>query len=203
MTTATPPEPKAPVRERGAGEESIFRVASQIFRERGYHATSMRAISSALGMQPAALYYYYPGKENLLFRIMESAIDALTARVIEAVNPADPAPQRLRQAIDAHVTAVADHLDELGVFFQELRALSPKSRELIQAKRDRYERIFRDILQDGVDSGELTKVDPRLAGFVILAACNWLYSWFKPDGAYRPEEIATAFGDMLLHGLLP
>jgi AcrR family transcriptional regulator len=203
MTTAIQTEPKAPARERGAGEENIFRVACHIFRERGYHATSMRAISSTLGMQPAALYYYYPGKENLLFRIMESAIDALTARVLEAINPADPAPQRLRQAIGAHVTAVADHLDELGVFFQELRALSPKRREVIQAKRDRYEHIFRDILQDGVDSGELTRVDPRLAGFVILAACNWLYSWFKPDGAYRPEEIAAAFGDMLLHGLLP
>ena len=203
MTSAAQTEPKAPVRERGSGEENIFRVACHIFGERGYHATSMRTISSALGMQPAALYYYYPGKENLLFRIMDYAIDALTTRVLDAVNPADPAPQRLRQAIDAHVTAVADHLDELGVFFQELRALSPKRREAIQAKRDRYEHIFRDILQDGVDSGELSQVDPRLAGFLILAACNWLYSWFKPDGAYRPEEIATAFGDMLLHGLLP
>jgi len=179
----------------------ISRVACRIFRERGYHATSMRTIAAALGWQAAALYYYFPGKEDLLFRIMDEAVDVLTDRVLAAIDP-DAAPaDRLRQAMGAHITAVADHLDELSVFLNEMKALSPPRRERIQEKRDRYERIFRDILADGIARGEIVAPDPRLAGLLILAACNWLYSWYRPDGAHTPEEIATAFSDMILSGL--
>jgi len=184
------------------GEETISAVACHIFRERGYHATSMRAIASALGMQPAALYYYYPGKEELLFSIMDTAVEALTSYVETHIDPEATAPERLRQAITAHVTAIAYHLDELSVFLHEMKSLSPKRRELIQAKSNRYEHIFRDILHDGITSKQFNDVDPRLARFMVLAACNWIYNWYKPEGTYNPEDIAQAFGDMMLHGLL-
>lgn len=182
---------------------TISRVACSIFRERGYHATSMRAISSALGMQPAALYYYYPGKEDLLFSIMETAVNALTRYVRHEIDPNAPAPVRLRQAITAHITAIADHLDELSVFLHEMKSLGPDKQPVVQAKRDAYEQIFRGILEDGVRSGEFRDVDPRLAGFLVLAACNWLYNWYSPGGRYRPQEIAASFSDMILQGLLP
>lgn len=195
MTTEAAP------RSRDVREAYVARVACRIFRERGYHATSMRTIASELGWQPAALYYYYPGKEELLFSIMEGAVDALTRRVLDAVEPGAPTDEQLGQAIRAHITSVADHLDELSVFLHETKALGPDRREIIQTKRDRYERVFRDILERGVARGDLKDVDPRLAGFLILAACNWLYSWYRPGGAYGPEEIATAFTDMLLRGI--
>jgi AcrR family transcriptional regulator len=189
--------------EVGGSEETIYRVACCIFRERGYHATSMRAIASALDMQPAALYYWYPSKEDLLFNIMETAVDALTRFVQEAIEPEAAAPVRLRQAITAHILTIADHLDELTVFLHEVKSLGPKRREIIQAKQNRYERIFREILRDGVHSGELRDVDPRLGGFMILSACSWLYNWYRPDGPYRPQDIAAGFADMILRGLQP
>jgi AcrR family transcriptional regulator len=185
------------------GDEMISRVACRIFRERGYHATSMRTIASALGIQPAALYYYYPSKEDLLFRIMDSAVDALTERVLAEIHSDAPAPRRLEQAITAHITAIAGHLDELSVFLHEMKALSAGPRSAVQAKRDRYEHIFRDILEDGVATGQFGQVDPRLAGFLTLAACNWLYNWYRPEGSYTPDEIAASFSQMILRGLLP
>jgi AcrR family transcriptional regulator len=161
----------------------------------------MRTIASALGWQPAALYYYYPSKEDLLFSIMDSAVDALTERVLCAVDASAPPPERLRSAIGAHITAVADHLDELSVFLNEIKALGPDHRRRIQAKRDRYEFLFRDILDEGVRTGKLAPVDPRLAGFLILAACNWLYSWYHPEGELTPDEIAEQFSQMILKGI--
>jgi AcrR family transcriptional regulator len=183
------------------GEDQVSRVACRIFRERGYHATSMRAISSALGWQPAALYYYYASKEELLFSIMENAVDTLTAYVREHVDPEDPPPERLRQAITAHITLIADHLDELSVFLHEMKSLSSRKREVIQAKSARYEHIFRDILHDGIESGEFAIENPRLARYLILSACNWIYNWYRPEGSYRPADIASTFNDMILNGV--
>lgn len=205
MTAGSPAPSSAPMWGREAaraGEETISRIACRIFRERGYHATSMRAIASALGMQPAALYYYYPSKEGLLFSIMDSAVDALTGYVQAHIDQDAAPPERLQQAITAHITAIADHLDELSVFLHEMKSLSPKRREAIQLKSTRYEHIFRDILHDGMVQGDFAAVDPRLARIMILSACNWLYNWYRPDGSHAPEDIAAAFGTMLLHGLL-
>jgi AcrR family transcriptional regulator len=197
----------ATVREKGSarapGEEQVSREACRIFRERGYHATSMRAIASALGWQPAALYYYYPSKEDLLFRIMENAVDTLTRYVREHTDPEASPPERLRQAITAHVTLIADHLDELSVFLHEMKALSPKRQEILQAKSARYEHIFRDIITEGIKRGEFSTSDPRLARYLILSACNWIYNWYSPEGPYRPAGIAEAFCDLILNGLAP
>jgi AcrR family transcriptional regulator len=211
MTTGIKPSAasrsQAAGRSQGPGvrfqtrEDEVSRVACRIFRERGYHATSMRAIASALGWQPAALYHYYTGKEELLFSIMQRAVDTLTQFVREHVDQGSPPPERLRQAITAHTTLIADHLDELSVFLHEMKALSPKKRELIQAKSARYEHIFRDILHDGIASGEFEIANPRLARYLILSACNWIYNWYRPDGSYRPETIAAAFSDMILNGV--
>jgi AcrR family transcriptional regulator len=162
----------------------------------------MRTIASALGWQPAALYYYYPSKEELLFSIMDGAVDALTRRVLEAIKEDAPATLRLRQAITAHVTSVVDHLDELSVFLQETKALGEDRQRIIQTKRDRYEGIFREILVEGMASGDLAAWDPHLAGFLVLATCNWLYNWYSPEGAYNPKELADTFCDMILQGLL-
>jgi TetR/AcrR family transcriptional regulator, cholesterol catabolism regulator len=204
VTTAVKPETGRKVEGRESrqpGEDQISRVACRIFRERGYHATSMRVIASALGWQPAALYYYYPGKEDLLFSIMETAVDTLTRYVREHVDLNAPPADRLRQAIAAHTTLIADHLDELSVFLHEMKALSPKKREIIQAKTARYEHIFRDILNDGITSGEFADVDPRLARYLVLSACNWIYNWYRPEGSYRPDVIASAFSDMIINGI--
>lgn len=188
--------------DKAPGEEQISAVACRIFRERGYHATSMRVIAAALGWQPAALYYYYPSKEDLLFSIMETAVDTLTAYVREHVDRDASAPDQLRQAITAHVTLIAGHLDELSVFLHEMKSLEPRRREILQGKSARYEHIFRDIIQDGIRSGQIADVDPRLARYLILSACNWIYNWYRPDGSYRPGEIASGFSNMILDGLL-
>jgi AcrR family transcriptional regulator len=195
------PQAVATGESRAPGQDQVWRVACRIFRERGYHATSMRAIADAIGWQPAALYYYYPSKEELLFSIMENAVDTLSEYVRAHIDPKTAPRERLRQAIRAHVELIADHLDELSVFLHEMKSLEPKRREVLQAKSARYEHIYRDIINDGIRRGEFVVRDPRLARYLILSACNWIYNWYRPEGSYVPDEISRAFTEMLLRGI--
>jgi AcrR family transcriptional regulator len=118
-----------------------------------------------------------------------------------AHRPRRPPPERLRQAITAHVTLIADHLDEFSVFLHEMKALSPERQEILQAKSARYEHIFRDIITEGIKRGDFATSDPRLARYLILSACNWIYNWYNPDGPYRPAGIAEAFSNLILNTL--
>ena len=57
-------------------------------------------------------------------------------------------------------------------------------REQILGSGHAYQGVFRDLVAEAQREG-LTRpdVDPRVAGLSILGSTNWVYRWFRPDGA--------------------
>src|ERR1051325_1583408 len=64
----------------------ICRTAAQIFRDRGYDATSVSDIARALGITKAGLYYYFESKEALLLEITNYGLDRVRDEVIVPVR---------------------------------------------------------------------------------------------------------------------
>nr|MBA3349943.1 TetR/AcrR family transcriptional regulator [Actinomycetota bacterium] len=82
------------------------------------------------------------------------------------------------------------------------RYLSPGPRAQVQAKRDLYEGVVREIIADGVAAGEFAPgVDAAMAGRLVLSAGNWIYTWYRPDGALSAEAIGAELSDLILRGL--
>jgi AcrR family transcriptional regulator len=196
MTTPHP----LPARPR---EAELHAAATRLFRRRGYHATSMQDLGEALGMNRGSLYHYIAGKDELLWAILNRALDLLEARVVPVLaDDARPPVDRLRFAIREHLRVAADHADELSLIQIELRALAPNRQRALVERRDAYESAWRTTIQAGVDDGTLRSADVRLAGIGILSACNWFTQWYRPDGPLAVDDIADAFADLFLRGLL-
>ena len=64
----------------------ICRTAAQIIRERGFEATSLSEIASALGISKSGLYHYTNSKHALLFEIMMFGLDQIEAEVVAPVR---------------------------------------------------------------------------------------------------------------------
>jgi TetR/AcrR family transcriptional regulator, cholesterol catabolism regulator len=182
-------------------EAELHATATRLFRRRGYHATSMQDLGEALGMNRGSLYHYISGKDELLWAILNRALDLLEARVLPILDADAPAVDRLTDGIREHLRVAADHADELSLIQIELRALEPDRRREIIARRDAYEGRWRRAIQDGIDDGSLRAFDVRLAGIGILSACNWFTQWYRPDGPLGVDEVADAFGQLFLGGL--
>src|SRR5438874_13758306 len=103
-------------------EQQVRAAALRLFRDKGYHATSMRDIASEVGINKGSLYSYIRSKEDLLIPVFEQAMGVLLAQIeqITADSGLRPA-ERLKRAIHAHVIAVADNLDVLTVYLSEWR----------------------------------------------------------------------------------
>jgi hypothetical protein len=84
----------------------------------------------------------------------------------------------------------------------DLTALSPRALRRIIAKRDRFDRGIRRVLQEGMEAGAFRRGHAKLQAFAILGAVNWIPRWFDPSGSATSEEIGQAFADYLLRGLL-
>ncbi|MFG3702134.1 TetR family transcriptional regulator [Micromonospora sp. NPDC047620] len=76
--------------------EQILDAASTLFSVNGYRATSMRRIAEEVGTTKAALYYHFPGKEDILARLTEPLLDELDDALTGAERYHDPAAVRWR-----------------------------------------------------------------------------------------------------------
>jgi len=184
-------------------ETELRAAATRLFRQRGYHATSMQDLAEALGMNRGSLYHYIDSKDDLLWSILNRTFDLLEERVVRLLQGDAPPLGRLTDAIHAHLRVAADHADEMSLIQIELRSLNPERRTQLIERRDAYEAAWRGAIAAGVASGAIREVDVRLAGIGILSVCNWFTQWYRPGGELGVDEIADAFVAFFLDGLTP
>lgn len=188
--------------ETGGTRDRILRSAAALFRERGFNGASMQDLAEVVGITKSSLYHHFPSKQALLSEILANTVDRVTP-ALEAIAESDlPASERLRQAVSGHVVELIRDRDNVACFIEEGRFLAPDYMQAYIAKRDRYESYFRQIVADGIESGEFLTMDVRLASLAILGMCNWVARWYRTDGDHSPDEIATSFGNMAARGLM-
>jgi AcrR family transcriptional regulator len=186
--------------------QAIEDVASDLFRERGYAATSIRDIARALSVQGASLYAHVTSKEDVLWAIVDRAAtrfeDAADAaeRLAAAARPGDPA-EALAALVRAHVEVLTADVDEAGVFVHEWRALGLDRRPSILARRDAYERRFRRHIEDGIAIGAFGMTDPAVAASALLSALNGVATWYDSNGRLPAARIADHMVDLSLRML--
>lgn len=179
----------------------ILRAAAALFHAYGFEGTSMKQIASAAGIQKSSVYHHFPSKQDLLFDILSHTVDEAIGGLQEIVRADRPARERMHLAVRHHVVNLVNDLDNVACFVEEGKALSPPHHAAHVAKRDAYERCFRQIIEDGIARGEFRPLDVRLAGFAILGMCNWMVRWYRPGGPNTPEEIASHLGDLAVAAL--
>jgi TetR/AcrR family transcriptional regulator, cholesterol catabolism regulator len=191
---------EAPSRRR-----AIEDVASSLFRERGYAATSVRDIARALDIQGASLYAHVTSKEDVLWAIVDRAASAFEEAADRALAgghglPAD-ATNRLAALVRAHVGVIAADPELASVFVHEWRHLSGDRRDAILARRDGYERRFRKLVADGMAAGDFTSTDPAIAAAFLLTALNGIAGWYRVEGRLPADRIADHYADLAVRAL--
>jgi AcrR family transcriptional regulator len=179
----------------------ILKSAAAAFRRHGYHGASVDEIASALDMTKGNLYYYFQNKEEILFACHDYSLDELLT-LMDQVRAEDTRPDdKLRKLILAFVHMMLDELQGTALTL-DLQALGPTLMKRVIAKRDRFDHGLRAIIQQGMDDGLFRPGDPKMIGFAIMGAVNWITKWFDPAGPMTSEEIGQRFADYLVGGLL-
>src|SRR5260221_7387742 len=99
----------------------ILKVAAGLFADRGFEATTMQQIAAGVGVTAAGLYYYFPSKQNLLFEVLEAALERVVERVEAAVSAVpvdatDRAIAELRAFTYEHARFQVEEIEETAVY---------------------------------------------------------------------------------------
>ncbi|MDQ2812658.1 MAG: TetR/AcrR family transcriptional regulator [Actinomycetota bacterium] len=177
---------------------TVLDAACLLFADRGYRATSMKDIASELGVRAPSLYNHVTSKQEILYAIMDKAMDRALAALAGALDGVDDVAEQLRRATESLVLDFLRYPAEVTVCNVEVRSLDPGYRLAIVAKRDRYGARVRGIIEHGCRTGRFRTPTPQIAAFAVLEMGNSAKSWFRPGGRYTDSYVARAYGDFAL-----
>jgi AcrR family transcriptional regulator len=173
----------------------VREAALRLFAREGYAAVSMRRIAAEVGVQAGALYLYTTDKQSLLCDLMRTHLEELLA-AWAAEAPSGPPPARLAAFARFHVTWHLARPEAVFTAYMELRSLTPENFAAIEVLRRAYEDALVAILRDGVERGDFSVADVRLAGRALIAMLTGVTTWYRPDGPLGPAAVAEAYADM-------
>jgi AcrR family transcriptional regulator len=173
-------------------------AACLLFAERGYHGTSMKDIAEKLGVRAPSLYNHVASKQDMLFAIMDTAMDRAIAALEETLAGVADVSEQLRRAAESLVLDFLRYPAEVTVCNNEVRSLEAGNRLAIVAKRDQYGARVRRIIEEGCRTGRFTTRTPRIAAFAVLEMGNSAKSWFRPSGRYSDTYVAREYGEFAL-----
>ncbi len=181
--------------------DQILEAAAQIIRQKGFHAASMQDIAEAVNLQKASLYHHVSSKQEILVELLDQALDLLNERVSAVLAQNIPVDDKLRQAMRIYLGSLAEHADLAAVLLLEHRSLDPEYHDRHIPRRDRFERLWRDLIQEGVESGVFHDPDPSMTARALLGVMNWTITWYRPEGSSSIEQISDHFAALFLDGL--
>ena len=202
VSTGTESETEAAARTAAASTEGrILDVATVLFYEHGYHATTMRDVAAGVGIRAGSLYNHYASKEDLLFQIAEGVMqDLLTAGREAAAAAAEPRGQ-VRSLVRAHVLYHAEQRFRAKVADDQLNALGPERRATVVAVRDGYERLWREVIDAGRATYGWVVPDTPVVTFAITTMCTAVDVWYRENGRLTSSEIADVYEEFVLGAL--
>ena len=185
--------------------QEILRTAARLFQQRGYDATSMNDVAAALKLSKGGLYHHFQSKDEILFEIMDHAMEITQQRVLNPVRGIVDPEERLRALIRLHIEVVLSPRDrEITVMLHENHPLPPALRKRINSRKKDYVHFLESLMAEVQEKAlhhTKARVSPRAAAFALLGMINWIYQWYKPEGELQAQTLIPQFTDLIFGGI--
>ncbi len=169
----------------GARRAQILEIAARIFARKGYRGTSMRDIGDQAGVLGGSLYHHIKSKDALFVELHNAALAVAEQRVAAAIA-AQTEPWARLEAACVELLEIQLAPDSLTLpMMNDFREVPEDVRAALIARRDAFEAIFRELVEDlPLDTG----IDRSVYRNVLLSQLNGVGHWYRP-GRLSPQDI--------------
>ena len=150
--------------DRAAKVARILDAAEGLLLRDGYDATTMAAIAHAAGVASNALYWYFPGKDDLLAAVLERRLE----RAVTGVDLNSDEPFEARA-----VSALAE-LDALAILTSTVHERARHSPAVAKVHQAFHEVLSARAAQGPASAG-MTADDAQMAAAAIIAVIEGIH----------------------------
>lgn len=153
-------------------------------------------------MNQSSLYHYFKSKENILFKLMNDAVDDALATLNE-ICAADLSPQeKLNEVLGFYTRYYAGDQERLIILINEINSLSESNRRILVKKQRQYVHLLRSIINELAADNKIKEVDSTVATFAFFGMVHYTVKWYCREGAIGLDELADSFSQILTRGIL-
>ncbi|MEJ6792129.1 MAG: TetR/AcrR family transcriptional regulator [Lacinutrix sp.] len=181
-------------------KDELIKTAAILFKEKGYSAVTMRDIATAMGIKAASLYNHISSKQEILNEIIISLAEEFTKGLELIVNSDKSNLDKLSQIITLHVTITTNNTSGMASLNNDWMHLEDQLEYYLEL-RNNYEKTFLNIINQGVKSSEIKKVNPEIIMFSMLSTLRSLYLWIPNKEDSSENDIANQLSTILIQGI--
>ena len=163
--------------EQTSKRDTIYAVAAELFREKGFRATSMRELAAKVGIEAASLYNHIEGKNELLISICFKVANNFTQKMNEVESMDSDIILKIESLIRYHVYENVHNYKDVYVSDREWRNMDDPELSKYREMRRSYRKRFTSIVEKGISRGEIKKVDANTAVMIFLSAIAAVDQW--------------------------
>lgn len=182
----------------GNRRQEIVHAAARLFRDRGFHGTTVRDIALAVHMHSGSLFYHFPSKNDILhagtMEGLASCLAELEAIPVDEMTPIDYFRVLTRTQLD-HLLSDRTGLAPLVV--DEWRHLTGALRDEVMSLRNRYEALWLAAYERLAHAVGLSRHE-KFSCWFFLGALLGTKNWYVRGGEKTPQELGDVLVDWLL-----
>jgi AcrR family transcriptional regulator len=184
----------------GYDQQSVLRIAVDVFNRHGYDATSMGILADNLGISKSAIYHHVPSKGDLLKLALDHALGGLEAILEEPQAMSGAADARLEFVLRQTVAVLVERLPFVTLLLR-LRGNTEIERDALERRRA-FDHKVAGLISAARDEGSLRQdIDPRTVTRLLFGMINSIVEWYKPGGSLSPKRLADDVITMAFDGL--
>ena len=181
--------------------EIIHAIAAELFREKGFRATSMRELAAKVGIEAASLYNHIEGKNELLISICFKVANNFTQKMNEVESMDSDIISKIEALIRYHVYENVFNYKDVYVSDREWRNMEDPELSKYREMRRSYRKRFTSIVEKGISRGEIKKIDANTAVMIFLNAIAAVDQWQRIINKVSSEELENTMVSILIDGL--
>lgn len=182
--------------------DEIVHIASCLFKDKGYAATTMREIAEKIGIEAASMYNHIKGKDEILHDICFRIARAYEQKMSEILESPMDTIDSVKHIIRSHIDIICQDPNGVSVANHEWKHLSEPAHSEYKMARDKYEAQILAILEKGIKEGVIQNLPPHIILYTILSALRWVEIAYKPGKEWKPELLEDTISTILLQGIV-
>lgn len=181
-------------------KEEIKIKSTDLFRAKGYAATSMRDIAKAMEMEASSLYNHISSKQQILSELLIETAELYMTGLRQITSSKIPSIDKLERLIADHIQITLQYPQQVALISGEWIHLAEANKSTFLDMRMEYERKFKKTIKACIKDGNIQPVHIELSMFTILSTLRSLYSWTNKY-KINPIELEKEVISMLLDGI--
>ena len=172
-----------------------------MFLEKGFSATSMRDLATAVGIEAASLYNHIRSKNEILEAICFEVANRFTDH-IEMIEASNLEPlKKVENILRFHIRQMIEQFEEIVVSDHEWKHLDEPYLTNFHNQRRSYRKRFASIIEEGIQKNEIKDIDPPTAVLLMLHAVSGIESWHHSTAKVTDDQLEENIVMILIDGL--